>query len=250
MVDIAGQVAVVTGAAGGIGLATAQQLSRAGATVIAVDIDATRLADAWPAAASTGVSLHACDISSSDEVNRLIADVASDHVAVGILINSAGVYRDGAALDATESDFDLMYNVNVKGTFLMSQAAARTMVAASSGGSIVNIASIAADLSSPLNMAYGATKGAVLSLTRGLAVSLAANGIRVNAIAPGPVETAMAAQALTDPAYSERMLGRILLGRLGTPDEIAKSALFLASEDSSWITGSCLTVDGGVRALR
>lgn len=250
MVDIAGQVAVVTGAAGGIGLATAQRLGREGATVIAVDIDASRLSDAWPDAPSTGVELHTCDISKSAEIDQLISEVASEHGAIGILINSAGVYRDGAALDATESDFDLMYSVNVKGTFLMSQAVARTMVAASSGGSVVNIASIAADLSSPLNMAYGATKAAVLSLTRGLAVSLATHGIRVNAIAPGPVETAMAAQALTDPAYSERMLGRILLGRLGTPDEIAKSALFLASDDSSWITGSCLTVDGGVRALR
>lgn len=250
MVEIAGKVAVVTGAAGGIGLATARRLGREGATVIAVDIDETRLAEAWPDAASVGVSLRTCDISRSDGVRRLVGNAASEHGSVDILINSAGVYRDGAALDTSESDFDLMYNVNVKGTFLMSQAVARIMVAATTGGSIVNIASIAADLASPLNMAYGATKGAVLSLTRGLAVSLATHGIRVNAIAPGPVETAMAAQALTDAAYSERMLGRILLGRLGTPDEIAKSALFLASDDSSWITGSCLTVDGGVRALR
>lgn len=249
MVDLAGKVALVTGAAGGIGLATARRLGHEGATVIAVDVDEMRLREAWPSA-TAAASVRTCDISRSDEVNRLVDEVTSEYGPVDILINSAGIYRDGAALDTSETDFDLMYNVNVKGTFLMSQAAARTMVSASIGGSIVNIASIAADLASPLNMAYGATKGAVLSLTRGFAVSLGAHAIRVNAIAPGPVETAMAAQALVDPAYSERMLGRILLGRLGTPDEIAKAAVFLASDDSSWITGSCLTVDGGVRALR
>ncbi|OZC44389.1 hypothetical protein CH286_20725 [Rhodococcus sp. WWJCD1] len=245
MTLLAGTVSIVTGAASGIGRRIVQAFVASGSSVIALDTDAELLCEQYD---GTQVESSAVDVTDSRAVEQTIAAVVARTSHIDILVNAAGVYRSGPLLDFDIAVAEELLRINVLGTLIPSQWAARAM--RHTGGSIVNISSVAAQLSTETNGMYGATKGAVESLTRGLAVSLAEHSIRVNAVAPGPIHTPMTADTLSDPENASRMLDRIVLNTLGTPADVANAALFLASPSSAWITGTILTVDGGVRALR
>jgi NAD(P)-dependent dehydrogenase (short-subunit alcohol dehydrogenase family) len=242
---------IVTGGASGIGLATARRFAADGYRVVVLDRDAAALdALGTPSPAHddriTGI---ACDVSSRDSVQAAIDEIVSTIGTPTVLVNSAGIYRPAHALDITDADFDALFAVNVRGTFLTSQITARAMAAAR-GGAIVNVSSVAASESTAENVAYSATKGAVSSLTRAMAVSLAPHNIRVNAVAPGPIDTPMGLAATADPDYEQRMLGRVLAKRFATPEDVATAIRFLADPGSSYVTGHVLPVDGGILAHR
>lgn len=240
-------VAAVTGGASGIGLATAKRFLADGYAVVVFDISSAAIQAAWPA--DSGVLGIALDVSDRAAVAQAVASVVETLGAPTVLVNSAGIYRPSHALDITDADFDDLVRINLKGTFIVSQEVARAM-AANGGGSIVNITSVAASEATDENVAYAATKGAVSALTRGFAVSLAPEHIRVNAVAPGPIATPMGLAAAADPVYEERMLRRVLAKRFAVPDDVANAVAFLAGPQSDYITGHVLTVDGGVLAHR
>lgn len=241
------KIAVVTGAGSGIGAAVARDFLRRGHRVVAVDLSGEALSR-WESEAS--VTPLVVDVTDREGLAFGIAGVVQKLGTPDILVNSAGIYRPSNLLDTTDADFDALFAVNVKGTFLPSQIVARAMVAAQKPGAIVNITSVAASEATELNGAYSASKGAVTSLTRALAVALAAHGIRVNAVQPGPIATPQGRAAIADPVYAEHMLGRSLLKRLAEPEEVASAVGFLAGEEAGYITGAVLTVDGGVLAYR
>jgi len=241
------QVAIVTGGASGIGLATAQRLRESGFLVGVLDIRKDQFANAW--GGDEGVAQYECNVADRASVNAAVERVVKRFGVPTILVNSAGIYRPDHALDITDDDFDAMFAVNVRGTFIVSQAVARLM-AVNRSGSIVNVSSVAATEATDVNGAYAATKGAVSALTRGLAVSLAPHGIRVNAVAPGPVATPMGVAAAVDPEREAYMLRRVLSGRFAEPNDVAGAILYLAGADSSYVTGHILNVDGGVLANR
>ncbi|MGP3536045.1 SDR family NAD(P)-dependent oxidoreductase [Microbacterium sp. RD1] len=237
---------IVSGAAGGIGAGVAAHLAALGARVHGLDLD-PRVADTAPA---TGVVGHVVDVSDGDAVDAVVERISREAGAIDALVNAAGVVRRAPFADMPREDLDLMWRVNVLGTILLSQSVARRMIAAGTPGAIVNVASVAAEHVGPGSTAYATTKGAVVSFTRGAAVSLAAHGIRVNAVSPGPVETPMNADLRDDPAYMSRMLSRIPLGRQGGVSDIASTVAFLCGAGAGWITGEIIRVDGGVSVLR
>ncbi|QHF24554.1 SDR family oxidoreductase [Rathayibacter sp. VKM Ac-2804] len=234
--------AVVTGSSSGIGAATVGILLDAGYRVVGLDLDTSP---------HNHPRYHSvtCDVSSEASVRAGVAEAVSRHGAPHLLVNSAGLYRAEDVLGEGIADFDLMWSVNVRGTLLASTSIADIMQS-NGGGAIVNVSSVAAFESTAENLGYSATKGAVSSLTRGLAVTLAPHGIRVNAVAPGPIATPMGQAATSDPAYQTRMLDRVLLNRFGTPHEVAAAILFLGGPSAAFITGQVLPVDGGVLAHR
>lgn len=233
--------AVVTGGSSGIGLAAALMLVGRGFRVLSLDVQP-------PASASVGITFAACDVTYRADVEAVLAEHIGD-APVGALVNSAGVYRAGLFLDATDADFEVMFAVNVQGTFVVSQLVARLMTA-SGGGAIVNVSSVAASNSTEENPLYSATKGAVSALTRGMAVSLAEHGIRVNAVAPGPINTPMGNAAASDPVYRDRMLQRVASHRFAEIEDVAYAIEVLVDPRGSYITGHVLPVDGGVLAKR
>lgn len=246
MSDHAGQVVLVTGAASGIGRQLVTSLTHAGATVVGCDLTETvvhELADA-------GAHAHCVDVTDERAVADMVSGTVAEHGRIDALITAAGIYRDGAILDATAAMAEELFRANVIGTLVPAKAVATAMIAAGTEGAIVTVSSVAARLSTEQNGLYATTKGAVEALTRSLAVSLAPNKIRVNAVAPGPIDTPQATAALQDPEYAERMLARIALGRLGAPLDVARAAMFLCGPGSAWITGTVLAVDGGVTAKR
>jgi NAD(P)-dependent dehydrogenase (short-subunit alcohol dehydrogenase family) len=250
---LAGKVAVVTGAGSGIGRAAATLFAREAAVVVIIDLvaqaakeTAAEITEAGGQAISVGA-----DISAPGQVENAFTQIHSEYGRVDVLYNNAGVNSSGSVIDATDEDWDRSFAVNAKGTFLCSRAAARLMVQ-TGGGSIVNQGSVAAVVGVANFASYCASKGAVVALTRSMSVDLAPRGVRVNAICPGTVYTPLMEPMLRARGGGDMAAGMALtvakypIGRLGTPEEIAAVALFLASDDSSFLTGSVVTADGGM----
>ena len=249
--DFAGKVAVVTGAANGIGAACAQLFAASGAAVALWDVDAAA-AGARASELAGGAQGHAaigCDVSQSAQVAAAIAATLERFGRIDILVNNAGIFRAAPFLEVSEADWDAVLAVNLKGAFLVGQAVARAM-AAQGGGAIVNMSSVNGTLAIPSIASYNASKGAINQLTRAMALALAEHGIRVNALAPGTIATELARQAVlgSDEAKA-RIMSRTPLGRLGEPAEVAQVCAFLASDAASYMTGEIVVVDGGRMAL-
>ena len=242
------RVAIVTGAAQGIGHAIAKRLLDEGARVLLCDLDATRVADAARALAPAGkrTSAHAGDVSRKATAIALVDDAVAAFGRVDILVNNAGITHAAEFLDLDEADFDRVLAVNLKSMFVCGQAAARRMVAQKSGGAIVNLSSVNAILAIPNQVPYVVSKGGINQLTKVMALSLASHNIRVNAIGPGTIATEMAKKAvLGSEEAKRRILSRTPMGRLGEPEEVAAVAAFLASDDASYLTGQTIYPDGG-----
>jgi NAD(P)-dependent dehydrogenase (short-subunit alcohol dehydrogenase family) len=244
-----GRIAVVTGAAAGIGLATAGRLAAEGATVWIADVDgegATRAAAAvvaqgWQARAMT------VDVSRGQDVTALFREVEQAHGCIDILVNNAGLNVRSDFRHLSDADWVKIREVNLDGVVRIARDGF-DLLKASGRGSLVNVSSIMGQRGLRQLAGYSATKGAVTALTKALAVEYAPFAIRVNAVAPGFVETALTGRVLRNPAVAKALVDRTALKRLGTPEEIAGAVLFLASDDASYVTGAELVVDGGMAA--
>jgi NAD(P)-dependent dehydrogenase (short-subunit alcohol dehydrogenase family) len=244
------RVAIVTGAARGIGLAIARRFLEEGARVVVVDIDAKggerALAELGPLGE---VRFIEGDVAERLDVRNVVASTLEAFGDIDILVNNAGVAAKGDFLELSETAFDQVMRVNLKGTFLMTQAAARHMVdrvaAGGAPGAIINMSSVDAVFALADQVPYSASKAGINQLTKAMALSLAPHGIRVNAIGPGSISTEMLEGDVHDEAMRRRLLARIPLGRFGDPREIASVAAFLASDEASYITGEIVYVDGG-----
>jgi NAD(P)-dependent dehydrogenase (short-subunit alcohol dehydrogenase family) len=251
-VRLADRVALVTGAAQGIGLACAQAFAREGAQVFITDVneDAGRREVLRLRSEGFPVSFAACDVSRRDQVESAIQAAVNEFGRIDVLVANAGIVHAAEFLDLKEEDFDRVIAVNLKGIFLAGQAAARQMVKQGEGGAIINMSSVNAVLAIPNQVPYVVSKGAINQLTKVMALALAPHHIRVNAIGPGTILTDLARTAVLGNKEAERkILSRTPLGRMGDPDEIAKVAVFLASDDASYMTGQTVYADGGRLAL-
>lgn len=240
------RVALVTGAGSGIGRAIARALADDGCVVACLDIDAERAAATAAGIVETGhraISVVA-DVTLADEVEAAIAKARSELGPINVLVNNAGVGWLGTVETLTEDEWDHVMAVNVKSVFLCSRAVIPEM-AKGGGGRIINVASVTGLVASPGRAVYCASKGAVVMLTRAMALDGAAQHINVNAICPGVVMTAMTEASLRDPATRQEKLDKTPLGRLAEPEEIAPAAVYLAGPGASFVTGACLVVDGG-----
>ena len=243
-----GKVAIVTGAARGIGLAIAQRFVKEGAHVALADWLAD---DVKAEAAALGSSALAVptDVGDAGEVRRLVERTVERFGRLDCMVANAAVQAEIPFLDLTEEEFDRVIRVNLKGAFLCGQTAARQMVKAGARGTIINMSSVNAVVAHPVLVHYAASKGGIAMLTKGMAVSLAPHGIRVNGIGPGTVNTPINANFFGMPGMVERFLMRTPLGRIAEADEIASVAVFLASDDASYVTGTTIYADGGRLAL-
>jgi glucose 1-dehydrogenase len=252
-----GKVAVVTGAASGIGQAIAVEFAREGASVV-VDYrgEAAKVAETAGKIEAIGgryVTV-AADVSIPDEVQNLIAGAVRAFGRLDIFINNAGVEKKFPFVDFPVEEFDRIVAANLRGPFLCAQAAARQMIAQAGdskkgGGRIINISSIHEDLPMPTNAPYCATKGGLRMLMRTIAVELAPHGITVNNIGPGATYTPIDKDVIADARLNAAILAEIPMGRWGTPEEVAKMAIYLASEDAGYVTGSTFFIDGGMMRM-
>lgn len=243
---LAGRAAIVTGGAQGIGEACARRLRAEGAHVLIADVDDARGATL---ASEIGARYAQCDVGDKAQVDAAVDSALATFGRLDILVNNAGIFRAADFLDVSEADFDAVIRVNVKGSFLMGQACARVMAAAGRG-SIVNMSSVNGTLAIPNIASYNVSKGGINQLTRVMALALADQGVRVNAVAPGTIATELAAKAvLTSDDARKKIMSRTPLKRLGEPAEIADVVCWLASDASSYVTGEIVTVDGGRMAL-
>lgn len=246
-----GKVAIVTGAARGIGKAIAARYVAEGARVMLSDIDAAAGEATAAELGKTGeTAFAACDVGDAAAVAGLVeAAQAAFGGDIDILVNNAGIVHAAEFLDLAEADFDRVLRVNLKGAFLVGQAVARRMVAqvraGKAPGAIVNMSSVNARLAIANQTPYCVSKGGVSQLTNVMALALSEHGIRVNAIGPGSIATEMLASVANDKAARQRLFSRTPLRRLGEPDEIARIAVFLASDAASYVTGQTIYADGG-----
>ncbi len=247
---LAGKTALVTGAGSGIGLQAAQLFAAEGANVVVADRDAltARRCVASIENAGGSATFAAVDVSVAAEVEAAVATAESTFGALHVLFNNAGIFpaEDGSPVDTSEEVWDLVMGVNLKSVFLGCKYGIPALLRAG-GGSIVNTASFVAVLGAATSqIAYTASKGGVLAMTREVAVEYARRGIRANALCPGPVNTPLLQELLADPAARARRMVHIPMGRLAEASEIARAALFLASDESSYVNGTTFLVDGGI----
>jgi NAD(P)-dependent dehydrogenase (short-subunit alcohol dehydrogenase family) len=243
---LSGKVAIITGGGSGIGKAIAQAFVREGAKVVIAGRDSKKLNRAVVEIGADCLAVSA-DVSSFGSVEKLVFATLDRFKQINVLVNNAAVLLPGTAESLSEEDFDQTFHINVRGLWLMSRAVLLPM-RASGGGSIVNIASVLSMVGARNRVAYSASKGAVLAMTKAMALDHAAENIRVNCIAPGIVETEMVARFSTDENARKQRIAMHPMGRFGRPEEIASTAVFLASDESRWTTGSVLTIDGGYSA--
>ncbi|WP_406207584.1 SDR family NAD(P)-dependent oxidoreductase [Streptomyces decoyicus] len=248
--DLTGRTAIVTGAAAGIGRATAVLLAGAGATVHCADLDDQGARATATAITASGGSAHAhhLDVTRRDEIAAVVDAARSATGRLDVMANIAGIMHSSAVLETEEADLDRVWNTNFKGVLYGCQEAARAMIATGTRGSVVNMASGAIDTGAPGLLCYGAAKAAVVQLTKTLATEVGGHGIRVNAVAPGWVRTAMTERHTAEAQQqAERPMIRMSpLGRVGEPEDIAHTVLHLASDASSFMTGQILRPNGGV----
>ena len=249
---LANKVALVTGGGSGIGKESCLLFAREGAKVVVVDLKmdaAQATADAIKAAGGEAKAF-AADVSKAKDCEGMVAFAETQYSRLNIAFNNAGVFHadDDSVTNTSEEIWDFVINVNLKGVFLGCKYAVPALLRAG-GGSIINTASFVAVIGAAApQIAYTASKGGVLSMTREIAVEFARKNIRANALCPGPVETPLLAELLSDPARRQRRLVHIPPGRFARPDEMANAALFLASDESSYVNGTTFLVDGGITA--
>ena len=244
---VEGKVALVAGAGGGIGGAGAEGLAREGAGVVCADIDAAAAETAAARIRTAGgrAIAIALDVRDRPAVDAAVAAVVREYGRLDVLLDSAGVSGGASFLDFEHSEWERIIAVNLTGMFHLGQAAARQMVRHGGEGSIINVTSQLAEVARPGSAAYIASKGGGRSLTQAMALDLAPHGIRVNAIAPGPTLTGLTRATYADPERRRATITQIPLGRMGDPQDLVGAILFLASDESRWVTGSTVTVDGG-----
>lgn len=237
------KVVIVTGSSSGIGKSTAIAFAKEGAKVVicsrnkkACDETAKKIKN------HSQCLVVKCDVSKTNDVNNLVKQTIKKFKKLDIIVNNAGVYLMKPLEKMTDDDWNYVININLKGPFLLCRAALPYLKA---GSSIVNIASVLGEVGEPTASAYCASKGGLITLTKSLALELAAKKIRVNAIGPGPIKTPMLANVEKDPKIKKAFLDWVPLQRFGKPEEIANAVLFLASDQASYVTGTCLFVDGG-----
>jgi NAD(P)-dependent dehydrogenase (short-subunit alcohol dehydrogenase family) len=242
------KVAIVTGGGRGIGLAIAKRFVAEGARVILADVD-TAAGEAAARGLGEKSRFVATDVGDARQAEAVVAEARRAFGGLDILVNNAGITHGADFLELAEADFDRVLRVNLKGAFLVGQAAARAMVAQAKAGrppgTIINMSSINAVVAIPNHAPYCVSKGGLDQLTKAMALALAPHGIRVNAIGPGSIMTDILKSVATDKEARRRLLMRTPLGRIGDPDEVAAVAAFLASSDASYITGQTIYPDGG-----
>lgn len=244
-----GRVAMVTGGAGGIGSAISKGLARAGASVVVAENrsrDGAALADQITSEGGRALAV-TCNVADRASVEAMVAEAVARFGPPHILVNNAGVTSTHSFLTLSEEEWDRVLNVNLKGAFLCSQAVAAQMVDAGRGA-IVNITSQLGHVALRNKAHYVSSKGGLTMLTKAMALELAPYGIRVNALAPGPIETELTAPLLNDAPARAALLQRVPLGRFGQPDELVAALLFLVGDGAGFVTGTTLFVDGGYLA--
>ncbi len=237
-------LALITGAAQGIGYACAEALAENGYRVILSDINAEGVAEAARTLGGDAVSL-VCDMADTDAISAMFDTIESEYGPVSALVNNAGIAAPGDFLDTTLEQFRKVIDINLVGTFAALQRAARTMVENKIQGSIVNMSSINAVVAIPSIAAYCSSKGGVMQLTKASALALAPHNIRVNAVGPGSIDTAMMAGVNANPEAMKMVMSRTPLKRVGKAQEIANVVAFLTSDKASYVTGETIYVDGG-----
>jgi NAD(P)-dependent dehydrogenase (short-subunit alcohol dehydrogenase family) len=251
-----GKVAIVTGAAQGIGRASAERLAREGASLVLCDVNPAQGQRAAADMAATGAKaiFVACDVGKAADVAKAVAAATGAHGRIDVLVNNAGVLDDAPFLDLAAEEFDRIIGINLRGAFLMGQAVARQMVkqgvpaaggARPQAGAIINMSSVNAVFALPDHVAYSISKGGISQLTKAMAIALAPHAIRVNAVGPGTIETPLLDGVIKDAAFRAKVLSRTPIGRFGQPDEIAAIVAWLASAESSYVTGTTIYADGG-----
>ena len=245
MFDLTNKVAIITGASQGIGKGMAETFSKAGAHVACVSRNKDNLKSVADSLIKNGgaASFYTCDVSSLDAFQNTIKEIEENHGSVDILVNNAGVCKDKLIMRMSEDDWNKVININLNGAFNGIKAVSQIMIK-QRAGRIINISSIVGLIGNPGQANYAASKAGLIGLSKSVAKELAPRGITVNAIAPGYIATDMTDQ-ITDQA-KENLITKIPLGRIGSPSDIAASALFLASDEAGYITGQTLTVDGGM----
>lgn len=248
--NLKNKVTIITGAAQGIGFACAERFARDGAKVVLSDVQEEKGEAAAQSLRDGGheADFVACNVADKSQVDAMVKHVVSQYGKLDVMISNAAILRVGDILEIEEEDFDEVLSINLKGFFLVCQAAAKQMEKQGSGA-IINMSSIQANITNPNLLSYAVCKGGIKQLTVAMALALADKGVRVNAIGPGSIGTDMVKQLMVDDKARKTIMSRTPMRRLGEPEEIASVAAFLASDEASYITGETINVDGGRMGL-